>query len=54
MQSSGMRHVTKPDPLPRVVVHGLKKQFRKGEINDRKKERVRRRKEVLSALCDMG
>lgn len=45
-------YVTKPDPLPRVVVHGLKKQFRKGEINDRKKERVRRRKEVLSALSD--
>lgn len=45
-------YVTKPDPLPRVVVHGLKKQFRKGEINDRKKERVRRRKEVLSAMSD--
>lgn len=45
-------YVTKPDPLPRVVVHGLKKQFRKGEINDRKKERVRRRNEVLSAMSD--
>lgn len=36
-------YVTKPDPLPRLVVHGLKKKFRKGELNERQKERVRRR-----------
>lgn len=49
-------YVTKPDPLPRLVVHGLKKQFRKGEINERKKERVRRRKEALKASlnADVG
>lgn len=49
-------YVTKPDPLPRLVVHGLKKKFRKGEINERKKERVRRRKEALKASlnADVG
>lgn len=40
-------YVTKPDPLPRLVVHGLKKKFRKGELNERQKERVRRRKDAL-------
>ena len=42
-------YVTKPDLLPRIVVHGLKRTFRKGEINSKKKERVIRRKEVLKA-----
>lgn len=45
-------YVTKPDPLPRLVVHGLKKKFRKGELNERQKERVRRRKEALKASLD--
>ena len=43
-------YVTKPDPLPRIVVHGLKRTFRKGEINSKKKARVMRRKEVLKAF----
>lgn len=45
-------YVTKPDPLPRLVVHGLKKKFRKGELNERQKERVKRRKEALKASLD--
>lgn len=45
-------YVTKPDPLPRLVVHGLKKKFRKGELNERQKERVRRRKEDFKASLD--
>lgn len=47
-------YVTKPDPLPRLVVHGLKKKFRKGELNERKKERVRRRKEAFRASRDVS
>ncbi|PIG09773.1 inovirus-type Gp2 protein [Comamonas sp. 26] len=46
-------YVTKPDPLPRLVVHGLKKKFRKGELNERQKERVRRRKEAFKVLRDL-
>ncbi len=42
-------YVTKPDPLPRIVVHGLNRTFRKGEINSKKKARVMRRKEELKA-----
>ncbi|WP_417282705.1 hypothetical protein, partial [Comamonas sp.] len=45
-------YVTKPDPFPRLVVHGLKRTFRKGEINFKKKARVMRRKEVLKASSD--
>ncbi|KGH12943.1 inovirus-type Gp2 protein [Comamonas thiooxydans] len=45
-------YVTKPDPLPRLVVHGLKRTFRKGEINSKKKARVMRRKEVLKASSE--
>lgn len=47
-------YVTKPDPLPRLVVHGLDRTFRKGELSSKKKERVRRRKEAFRALCDAG
>lgn len=42
-------YVTKPDAFPRLVVHGLRRTFRKGEINSKKKARVMRRKEVLNA-----
>ena len=42
-------YVTKPDPLPRIVVHGLSRTFRKGEINSKKKARVIRRKDELKA-----
>lgn len=47
-------YVTKPDPLPRLVVHGLDRTFRKGELSSKKKERVRRRKEAFRALSDAG
>ena len=46
-------YVTKPDPLPRLVVHGLKKKFRKGELNDRQKMRVRRRKDAFRVSRDV-
>lgn len=46
-------YVTKPDPLPRLVVHGLKKKFRKGELNERQKERVRRRKDAFRVSRDV-
>ncbi|MDH0373716.1 inovirus Gp2 family protein [Comamonas aquatica] len=46
-------YVTKPDPLPRLVVHGLKKRFRKGELNERQKERVRRRKDTFRVSRDV-
>lgn len=42
-------YVTKPDPFPRLVVHGLSRTFRKGEINSKKKARVMRRKDELKA-----
>lgn len=43
-------YVTKPDPLPRLVVHGLRRTFRKGDINSKKKARVMRRKEEFKAF----
>ncbi len=46
-------YVTEPDPLPRLVVHGLKKRFRKGELNERQKERVRRRKDTFRVSRDV-
>lgn len=45
-------YVTKPDPLPRIVVHGLKRTFRKGEINSKKKARMMRRKDELKASSE--
>lgn len=45
-------YVTKPDPLPRLVVHGLNRTFRKGEINSKKKARVMRRKDELKASSE--